>query len=317
MMKSKHPAIGQRMLALVSSHLLAILVIFICLELSVGCVNAQNGETAKSQSRGTSEKKWEDFNPANFGRSTQIDNQWMPMKPGTRFVYEGTTIEDDGTAVPHRVEINVTDLTKVIAGIRSVVTWDLDYSDGELVEAELAFFAQDNDGNVWRMGEYPEEYEDGEFITAPTWIHGLEEARAGIMMQANPQPGTPSYSQGWGPAVDWTDRGQVDQMGQKTSVPAGSYEEVLVIAETSQSEPDAYQLKYYAPGVGNVRVGWKGAGEKTKETLELAKIEQLSPEALAEVRTKALEMEKHAYKVSKNVYAHTAPLEHAPGAGSR
>jgi hypothetical protein len=133
------------------------------------------------------------------------------------------------------------------------------------------------------------------------------------MMQAKPQPGTPSYSQGWGPAVDWTDRGQVDQVGQKTCVPVDCYEDVLVIAETSQSEPDAEQLKYWARGVGNVRVGWRGAGEKTKETLELTEIVQLSPEAMAETRTKALELEQSAYENSKDVYAHTPPLEAPPG----
>jgi uncharacterized membrane protein YkoI len=235
------------------------------------------------------------------------------MKPGTRYTYEGTTIEDDGTAAPHRVVINVTDMTKVIGGVRSVVTWDLDYSDGELVEAELAFFAQDNDGTVWRMGEYPEEYEDGKFVDAPTWIHGCKDARAGIMMMAKPQTGTPSYAQGWGPAVDWTDRGKVDQMGQETTVPAGSYKDVLVIAETSASEPDAEQLKYYAPGVGNVRVGWRGKGEKTKEILELIRLEHLDATAMAEVRAEALKMEKHAYEVSKHVYATMPAMEHASG----
>ena len=259
------------------------------------------------------ETKLEDFDPGNFARSTQIDNPWMPLKPGTRYVYEGTTIEDDGTAVPHRVVINVTDLTKVIGGVRTVVTWDLDYSDSELVEVELAFFARDNDGNVWRMGEYPEVHEDGKFIEAPTWIHGLADARAGIMMKAQPRPGTPSYSQGWGPAVNWTDRGQVDQIGQKACVPADCYEDVLVIAETSQSESDAEQLKYYARDVGNVRVGWRGAGEKTKETLELTEIEQLTPEALAEVRAEALKLEIRAYEISKDVYAHTPPAEHTSG----
>jgi hypothetical protein len=252
------------------------------------------------------EKKWEDFNPDSFARSTQVDNPWLPLKPGTRFVYEGTSVQDDGTTVPHRVEINVTDLTKEIGSVRSVVTWDLDYNDDELAEAELAFYAQDDEGNVWRMGEYPEEYDAGEFVAAPTWIHGFQEARAGIMMKANPQLGTPSYAQGWAPAVGWTDRGQVDQMSQ-TCVPVECYEDVLVIAETSQSEPDAQQLKYYARGVGNVRVGWRGGGEKTKETLELVKLEQLSPEALAEARAEALKLEQHAYEISKDVYAHTPP----------
>jgi hypothetical protein len=256
----------------------------------------------------TVQKLWEELNPNSFSRSTQINNPWMPLKPGTRFVYEGTTVQDDGTVVPHRVEVNVTDLTKVIGGIRSVVTWDLDYSDEELVEAELAFYAQDDEGTVWRMGEYPEEYDAGQFVAAPTWIHGLQDAKAGIMMKADPRVGTPSYAQGWAPAVDWTDRGQVDQMTQ-TCVPVECYEEALVIAETSQAEPDAQQLKYYARGVGNVRVGWRGAKEKTKETLELTRLEQLTPPALAEVRTEVTKLEKHAYEVSRDVYAQTPPME--------
>jgi len=276
-----------------------------CVGLFVACAGAQDGKPAGK----SAEPKLEAFDAGTFTGPIQVDNKWMPLKPGTRYVYEGTTIEDDGTAVPHRIVINVTDLTKMIGGVRTVITWDLDYSDGELVEAELAFFAQDTSGTVWRMGEYPEEYDAGKFIAAPAWIHGLEDARAGIMMPATPQVGTPSYAQGWGPAVNWTDRGQVDQVGQKTCVRAGCYENVLVIAETSAGEPDAQQLKSYAPGVGNVHVGWRGAGEKTKETLELTKVEQLDAKGLAEVRAKALEMEKNAYQRSKSVYAHTAPAE--------
>jgi hypothetical protein len=289
---------------------------------AAGCVNlpppkvtegapspeATESSTLSPEATAASETKWEDFSADRFARSTRIDNSWLPLKPGTRFVYEGTSVEDDGTTVPHRIEINVTDLTKEIGGVPSVVTWDLDYSDDELVEAELAFYAQDDEGNVWRMGEYPEEYDAGKFVAAPTWIHGLQEARAGIMMKADPRVGTPSYAQGWAPAVNWTDRGQVDQMTQ-TCVPVECYEEVLVIAESSQAEPDARQLKYYARGVGNVRVGWRGAGEKTKETLELVKLEHLSPEALAKVRAEALKLEEHAYEVSKDVYAQTPPAE--------
>jgi len=307
-MKSEGGRVIQRALA-IAAPFLAMTFAFTCAGLA-GC-----GVTAKDGERPP--KPFEDFNPKNFDRPTIIDNEWMPMKPGTRFTYKGTTIEDDGTAVPHRVVITVTDLTKVIAGIRTVVSWDQDYSGGELVEAELAFFAQDNDGNVWRMGEYPEEYEDGKFVAAPAWIHGFEDARAGIGMKAKPQPGTPSYSQGWGPAVKWTDRGQVDQVGQKTCVPVKCYEDVLVIAETSQAEPDAQQLKYWARGVGNVRVGWRGQGEKTKETLELVKVEQLGPAALAKARAEALKLEKSAYKVSKNVYAQTAPAQPTDGGAGK
>ena len=41
--------------------------------------------------------------------------------------------------------------------------------------------------------------------------------------------------------------------------------------------PAARQLKYYANGVGNVRVGW--AGREEKEVLELTRVAQLGPTA--------------------------------------
>ncbi|NIN37067.1 MAG: hypothetical protein GTO60_19025, partial [Gammaproteobacteria bacterium] len=98
------------------------------------------------------------------------------------------------------------------------------------------------------------------------------------------------------------------QMGQETCVPVDCYEDVLVIAESSLEEEDAYQLKYYAPGVGNVRVGWRGA-DATQEELELVEYVQLSPEALAEVRAEALELDEHAYEVSEEVYGQTPPAQ--------
>lgn len=253
--------------------------------------------------------KYENFNPKNFDDPTKIDNDWMPLIPGMQYVYEGTTLDDEGKSQDHRVVINVTDLTKVIEGVRSVVSWDLDYSEGQLTEAELAFFAQDDDGNVWRMGEYPEEYEDGELAAAPCWITGIKGSTAGISMKFNPELGTPSYSQGYAPDVEFTDRGQVDQIADEVCVPVDCYENVLVISETSEAEPDANQLKYFARSFGNIKVGWKGDGEKTQEVLELVKINKLSSEEMKEVREKAMELEKNAYKQSKDVYGLTSPME--------
>jgi hypothetical protein len=241
-----------------------------------------------------------------FSHPTTIDNIWAPMKPGTRWIYEGLSKEDDGKVVPHRITVTVTGLTKILGGIRTVVSYDLDYSDGELVEAELAFYAQDNAGNVWQFGEYPEEYEDGKFIRAPAWIHGLKGARAGIMMPASPQPGSAAFPEGWGPAVGWKDRGMVYQVGQKVTVPAGVFDGVLVIKESAAGEKDAEQLKYYAPRVGSVRTGWLGSGDQATETLELVRIEQLDGKALREVDQKALQLEKAAYRHSKDVYSRTS-----------
>jgi len=86
------------------------------------------------------------------------------------------------------------------------------------------------------------------------------------------------------------------------------YENVLVIAESSLGEEGAYQLKYYAPDVGNVQVGWKGTDE-AQEELKLIQYKQLNPEELAKVHVEALELEKHAYEVSKDVYGETVPAK--------
>src|SRR6266571_7643087 len=123
----------------------AVLVAVIALGLPGGVVMAQKTSTP--------EKEFEDFDRNNFDRSTTIDNPWFPMKPGMRWVLKGFTNEG-GKRVSHRLVIIVTDLTKVIDGVRSVVTWMEDYRAGQLMERELAFFAQDKEGNVWAMGEH-------------------------------------------------------------------------------------------------------------------------------------------------------------------
>ncbi len=264
--------------------------------------------TEPAMTEEVAEPQFADFDPNNFDdNSTVINNEWNPLQPSTFWAYEGSALED-GEKIDRRIEFTVSDLTKEIDGVRTVVAWIVDYTNGDVVEKELSFYAQDKDGNVWYLGEHPEEIEDGEFVTAPTWIAGIEDAKAGIKMQANPQLGMPSMYQGWGPAVEWSDYGQVDAVGQKTCVPVDCYEDVLVIAESSLGEEGAFQLKSYARGVGNIQVGWKGTDE-TQEELGLVEYKQLSSEELADVHAQVLEIEKHAYEISKDVYGQTLPSE--------
>jgi hypothetical protein len=249
----------------------------------------------------------EELHPEDFNHPTRVDNLWFPLTPGVQYIYEGFT-EEAGRQLPHRIVFTVTDLTKQIGGLPTVVAWVLDYSDGDLVEAELAFYAQDNEGNVWFLGEYPEVYERGKLVEAPAWLNGYKGARAGIVMKADPVAGAPSYSMGWGPAVNWTDRAQVVEVGAKTCVPADCFEDLVVIEEFSREEPGAFQLKYYAPGVGNVRVDWRG-DDATKEELELVGMRELTAASLAQVREAALELEARAYEISKEVYDQTPPSQ--------
>jgi hypothetical protein len=127
-------------------------------------------------------------------------------------------------------------------------------------------------------------------------------------MTAHPRLGDPDYAQGFAPPpVNWADRAQTDELGARTCVPTGCYKGVLVLREFERSKPDASQLKYYARGVGNVRVGWRGKKEEDHEVLVLTRVRHLDAKAMANVRRQALLLERYAYEKSKAVYGGTAP----------
>jgi hypothetical protein len=252
-----------------------------------------------------------DFDRNKFSRSTTIDNRWNPLTPGTQFTYEGRANRGHGRLEHHTV-FTVTDLTKVIDGVRTVAIWDRDFNAGQIVETELAFFAQDDDGNVWLLGEYPEEWENGKFSDAPdVWFSGIKGASAGVMMRADPKLGTSSYYQGRAPAIEFADKAKVYRMGLRSCVPVACYDNVLETDEwNALDKADAHQRKFYAPGVGNIRVGF--AGGKEKEELVLVKLSHLDPAAMAQVREEALKLERRAYQVRKDVYGPTQPATFTP-----
>jgi hypothetical protein len=242
---------------------------------------------------------------ASFRHAGRISNRWLPLRPGTKFVYTGSEYVG-GRRVNHRVVFIVTDLVKVIDGVGTVVVWDRDYDSGTLAEGELAFDAQDDAGNVWLFGEYPEEYSHGRVTGAPdTWISGLAGAHRGIAMQADPRTGTPSYSQGRAPDIGFADRARVYRTGESNCVPTGCYTSVLVTEEWSPSEPSQRQFKYYAPTIGNIRVGFGGAGQR--EDLVLQDLVHLDAKAMASVDAAALAIDRRGARISRRVYAHTAP----------
>lgn len=247
------------------------------------------------------------FDPANFGPdSADVNNTYLPLVPGTQFFYEGSSIGDDGERIEHRVVFTVTGLTKEIAGVRAVVGWDRDFEEGDLVEKELIFFAQDLDGNVWHLGQYAELYDGEQFEGAAPWLVGYADgAMAGVAMPAEHRVGDRKYSQGYAPPpYFWDDFGRVFKTGERTCVPAACYEDVLVTEEFETLKPSAFQLKFYAPDVGYVRVGWRGAKEREREVLVLTEIRQLDANEMDEVHVEAFAMEDRG-----NVYGLTVPLE--------
>jgi hypothetical protein len=239
-----------------------------------------------------------------FSAPTRVDNPMFPLVPGTEFSYAGTLTEG-GRTRPHTVVFTVSSLTKVIHGVNTVIAWDRDFLNGKLQEQELAFFAQDDAGNVWNFGEYPEEYDHGEFTGAPsTWIRGTGHAYGGIHMLARPAAGA-KYREGLVPPIDFDDVSKVSSTSQVTCMRLGCFRHVLVVDETSPNDPaSGHQIKYYSPGTGLVRVAARGGD--AQEFLTLAGVRRLSPSAMASVAEEVKAMDHRAFRVSK-VYRVTEP----------
>jgi hypothetical protein len=246
------------------------------------------------------------FDRDDFTRSAHIDSRFFPLAPGTQFTYQGH-INSSGAATAHTVIFTVTDMVKIVDGVLTRVLWDQDLNDGQLAESELAFHAQDLTGNVWVLGEYPEEFDDtGKFTGAPfTWISGQAKAQGGILAPGKPKVSDRRFLQASSPSIDFLDCGQVFALGQHVCVPTGCYKDVMVIDENSPLDPTSgHQRKFYAPGVGIVSIG--AAGDPEAETLSLSSIKHLDDDAMAHIRTTVRHLEKRAYQISE-VYQHTPP----------
>lgn len=248
------------------------------------------------------------FKAENFEHSSTIDARFDPLRPGTEFTLQGVS-NTGGGLLPHKVVLTVTDLVKRIDGVWTRVLWDRDTDDEVLVESELAFQAQDTSGNVWSLGEYPEEFDGaGEFTGTPnTWIAGIDGARAGVLVPGEPRKNKPPFLQGESPTIGFLDCGQVHRTAQDdVCTPTTCYDDVLVIDETSPLDPDGgVQRKFYAPGVGNVQV--TAVDDPEGETLALVGKRKLGLAERIAADLEAVGLEARAYENSE-IYRQTLPM---------
>ncbi len=172
-----------------------------------------------------------------------IDNPWLPLLPGARWVYESTEGET--------IKVTVTDRTREVAGVTTTVVRDVVTEDGEVVEATSDWFAQDVEGNVWYFGEATVEYDDrGRPDTAGSWEAGVDGAQAGIAMLAEPRRGD-GYQQEHAPG-EAEDRATVLGFGEQVDTGRGTFDDLLQIEDTTPLEPGLVEHKYYRPGTGLV-----------------------------------------------------------------
>jgi hypothetical protein len=186
------------------------------------------------------------IDPGEF--TTEIDNPYWPMKPGSRWVFRETDAEGSAS----RVVVTVLDKTKTIAnGVEARIVHDQLTEDGEVKEDTYDWYAQDADGNLWYLGEDTTEYENGRPKTKEgSWEAGVEGALPGIIMPASPQVGM-TYREEYykGHAEDGASIISTDALAK---VPYGRFDHGVQTRNFSGIEPDVIEEKIYAQGVGVV-----------------------------------------------------------------
>jgi len=181
------------------------------------------------------------FDPSNFHSPTTITNLYFPLTPGDLYTYSGYR-----KRTPVVDTVYVTSKTPKKDGIRTVQVRDRVYEDGVLTEDTLDWYAQDDRGNVWYMGEFSTELPSGDHTGS--WTAGVDGAQPGYIMEASPQVGD-NYCQENAPDVA-QDAAQVISRTASRSVPYGTFTgNVLQTEDYSLIEPHS-EYKYYAPGVG-------------------------------------------------------------------
>ena len=186
------------------------------------------------------------LDPADF--TTTIDNPYFPLPVGRTLVYQG--VKDGQSQVD---TVTVTNQTKLVAeGITARVVTDVATHDGAKIEETSDWYAQDNQGNVWYLGEDTKHYlPNGKVDTSGSWEAGVHDAEPGMVMEANPQI-PDAYRQEF-LSNQAEDTAWVVERGGSVTVPYGTLKNALTTLESTRLEPGAYDQKIYAPGIGIVR----------------------------------------------------------------
>lgn len=209
-----------------------------------------------------------DPDPAIFSNPRVVDNTYFPLNIGETREYE--VYEDD--ELVETVTIEVLDVgdpngDKTVNGVPVVVVRDrVRDADGLILEDTYDWFAQDDDGNVWYVGEDVVNYnydEDGNLLgtdSGGSFEWGIDDALPGIQMLADPQVGD-MYRQEYFPG-EAEDKAAVLALEVKLEIDDTTYD-TLQTEDWNPLEPDeAHEYKYYAPGIGVVSEVKKDGSEE-------------------------------------------------------
>ena len=174
-------------------------------------------------------------------------NKYFILEPGYQLVLEGKEGEHGV-----KLEITVLNETKKIAGIETRIVEERETMNGALIEISRNFFAickQTKD--VFYFGEEVDIYKDGKIVAHEgAWIHGKNNARAGMMMPGEPIVGA-AYYQEVAPKVAM-DRAKIVDLNTTLKTPAGEFRGCLKVQEENPLDNEK-EFKIHAPGIGLVQ----------------------------------------------------------------
>ena len=185
-----------------------------------------------------------------FSNPRNITNPYLPLSSTKQDILEGM----EGGA-KFRVERTAKpDLRKTFKVgeqiVETLVFEDRAYEDGKLIEVALDYFAQDDTGTVFYLGEDVDEYEDGKIIGHEgSWLYGKDTPAPGVIFAAKPAVGQ-----------KWRTEDVSDEIGEKNEIvsitetvktPGGTFENCVKVKEDLADGTIEY--KFYALGVGVVR----------------------------------------------------------------
>lgn len=199
------------------------------------------------------------FDPGAFEPGAAITNPYFPLASGYSRDYSGTAQDKDGKPVVERDVLTFVGAGPVLGGVQTVMVLDNAWQGDVHVEEAKDYYAQDRDGNVWYLGEDVTNfnYDASGTLTGTdshgSWRVGVNDAVPGFAMPASPQPGF-AYEQEHSPKDEAMDVGEIMALDGTLTGPTGTYTDVLTVFETSSIDPDLREVKYYAKGVGMIRV---------------------------------------------------------------
>ena len=183
-----------------------------------------------------------DLGTPTFSQPMQFDNPLHPLPESVLLL--GT---DGGE--PLRVEVTLLPNPKSISwngGIQAAESQYLAYIDGRIAEVALDWFAQDDGGAVWYLGEDVFNYDDGVVEdTEGTWQAGRD-GPGGMIMGASPAVGNVWRPENSPPIV--FEEVTVMQTGVTVDGPRGPVTGAIVVREL-HLEGDT-EDKTFAPGYG-------------------------------------------------------------------